>query len=181
MTETQLRIAAHSRQVAAAAPGERHAQYLAFGLGGETFAMGIGAIKEVIQYGAITEVPLMPDFIRGVINLRGSVVPVVDLAVRFGRPRGPVGKRTCVVILELEQDSEGFVLGALVDNVSEVMEIDQGDIQPAPAFGSALRSDFIAGVAKVGGHFVILLDAAHVLSVEDMAALSGQRCSALAG
>ncbi|BDU75531.1 chemotaxis protein CheW [Mesoterricola sediminis] len=147
-------------------------QYLAFDLNGEAFAMDIRCIKEVIQYGALTAVPLMPDFIRGVINLRGAVVPVVDLSVRFGRTPTDVARRTCVVILEVPSEGGTVELGILVDNVSEVLDIAEADIEPAPAFGSALRSEFIAGVGKVGGRFVILLDVAHVLSIEEMTALA---------
>ncbi|WP_306597773.1 chemotaxis protein CheW [Geothrix sp. 21YS21S-2] len=151
---------------------EKKDQFLAFVLGGENFAMDIRSIKEVIQYGALTEVPLMPDFIRGVINLRGAVVPVIDLSVRFGRPATEVARRTCVVILEVEQEGDIVELGVIVDHVSEVLEIGASDIEPAPSFGSTLRSDFLAGVGKVGGKFVILLDVNHVLSIDEMAALA---------
>jgi purine-binding chemotaxis protein CheW len=121
----------------------------------------------------------MPDFIRGVINLRGAVVPVIDLSVRFNRPPTDAGKRTCVVILEIQHEGDLLVLGAMVDNVSEVLEIAGSDIEPAPAFGSSLRSEFISGVGKVGGKFVILLDVNHVLSIDEMAALSaGNEASA---
>lgn len=151
---------------------EKKDQFLAFVLGGENFAMDIRSIKEVIQYGSLTEVPLMPDFIRGVINLRGAVVPVIDLSVRFGRPPTEVARRTCVVILEVEQEGDIVELGVIVDHVSEVLEIGASEIEPAPSFGSTLRSDFLAGVGKVGGKFVILLDVNHVLSIDEMAALA---------
>src|SRR5512142_2150609 len=144
---------------------EQRGQYLAFSLSGETFAMDIRSIKEVIQFAGLTEVPLMPAFIRGVINLRGSVVPVIDLSVRFGRAVTEIGRRTCIVILEVAQNDETAALGILVDNVSEVLEIGESDIEPAPAFGSSLRPDFIAGVGKVNNKFVILLNVDHVLSV----------------
>ena len=147
----------------------RKEQYLAFTLGGETYGMDIRSIKEVIQYGGITEVPLMPGFLRGVINLRGAVVPVIDLSVRFSRPPTEINRRTCVVILELDRT----LLGIMVDNVSEVLEINTEDIEPAPAFGSDLRTDFIQGVGKVAGRFVILLDVDHVLSLDEMSALAG--------
>lgn len=151
---------------------EKKKQYLAFTLGGESFAMEIASVKEVIQYGGLTEVPLMPDFIRGVLNLRGAVVPVIDLSVRFGRPPTEVARRTCVVIVEVPSEGGALDLGVVVDNVSEVLDLGAGDIEPAPAFGSTLRSEFLAGVGKVGGRFVILLDVNHVLSVEEMAALT---------
>jgi purine-binding chemotaxis protein CheW len=166
-----IKFSKRQTQALAAAPVERREQYLAFTLGGETFAMDIRSIREVIQFGGITEVPLMPPFIRGVINLRGSVVPVIDLFVRFGRPACAVAHRTCIVILELAQGDSTAELGVMVDNVSEVLSIAASEVEPAPAFGSDIRADFIAGVAKVGERFVILLDVNHVLSVEEMAAI----------
>ena len=158
---------------AATVEAERREQYLAFTLAGETFAMDIRAIREVIQYGGITDVPLMPPFIRGVINLRGAVVPVIDLSVRFGRAATPPAHRTCIVILELEQGEGTLELGVMVDNVSEVLSIGASEIEPAPSFGSGIRSEFIAGVAKVNDRFVILLDVNHVLSVEELSAIIG--------
>ena len=135
--------------------------------------MEIRSIREVIQYGGLTEVPLMPAFIRGVINLRGSVVPVIDLSVRFGRALTEIARRTCIVILEVEHAGDMVTLGVIVDNVSEVLEIGPSEIEPAPAFGSNLRSEFLAGVGKVGGRFVILLDVNHVLSIDELAAVAG--------
>ena len=178
MAEQLVKAGRRGNQVLAAKTEQRD-KYLTFTLGGETFAMDIRFIKEVIQYGTLTEVPLMPDFIRGVINLRGAVVPVIDLSVRFNRPPTDAGRRTCVVILEIQHEGDLLVLGAMVDNVSEVLEIAGSDIEPAPAFGSTLRSEFISGVGKVGGKFVILLDVNHVLSIDEMAALSaGNEASA---
>jgi len=168
-----IKFSKRQTQALATAPVERREQYLAFTLGGETFAMDIRSIREVIQFGGITEVPLMPAFIRGVINLRGSVVPVIDLFVRFGRPACAVAHRTCIVILELTQGDATAELGVMVDNVSEVLSIAASEVDPAPAFGSDLRSEFIAGVAKVGERFVILLDVDHVLSVDELAGLVG--------
>jgi purine-binding chemotaxis protein CheW len=168
-----IKFSKRQTQAQAAAPVEAREQYLAFTLGGETFAMDIRSIREVIQFGGITEVPLMPPFIRGVINLRGSVVPVIDLLVRFGRAAGEVAHRTCIVILELTQGDSTAEMGVMVDNVSEVLSIAASEVEPAPAFGSDLRAEFIAGVAKVGERFVILLDVNHVLAVDEMAALVG--------
>jgi purine-binding chemotaxis protein CheW len=147
-------------------------QYLTFNLGGEIFAIGILAIKEIIEYGNLTEVPMMPDFIRGVINLRGAVVPVVDLAARFGRKGTAVTRRTCIVIIEMGKDGERQDIGVIVDTVNEVLEILPQDIEPAPTFGAKLRTDFISGMGKVAGKFVIILDVDHVLSVDEMAALA---------
>lgn len=147
-------------------------QYLAFSSGGETFAIDIRSVREVIQYEGLTEVPLMPPFIRGVINLRGAVVPVIDLAVRLGRKQAEVARRTCVVILEVPSGEDTAVVGVLVDSVNEVLDIAQAEIDPAPSFGSNPRSEVISGVGKVGGRFVILLDVGHVLSTAEMATLA---------
>jgi purine-binding chemotaxis protein CheW len=168
-----IKFSKRQTQALATAPVESREQYLAFTLGGETFAMDIRAIREVIQFGSLTQVPLMPPFIRGVINLRGSVVPVIDLFVRFDRPPTAVSHRTCIVILELAQGEQSAELGVMVDNVSEVLSIGASEIEPAPAFGSDLRSEFIAGVARVKDRFVILLDVNHVLSIEELAGLAG--------
>lgn len=147
-------------------------QFLAFELGGEAFAMEIRSIKEIIEFGRLTEVPLLPGFIRGVINLRGAVVPVIDLSVRFGRAPTDIRKRTCIVILEVDQGEHDVTLGIIVDQVQAVLDISAADIEPAPAFGSTLRSEFLAGVGKVDGGFVILLDVKHVLSIDELAHLA---------
>jgi len=146
-------------------------QYLTFMLGGEVFAIGILAIKEIIEYQGVTVVPMMPAAIRGVINLRGAVVPVMDLSARFGQPSGEVGKRTCIVIVEMELDGERRDVGVVVDAVNAVLEIARAEIEPAPAFGARIRTDFIAGMGKVNGRFVILLDVERVLSNADLDAL----------
>jgi len=142
------------------------AQYLTFMLGGESFGIGIMAVKEIIEFSGITEVPMMPDCIRGVINLRGAVVPVMDLAARFGRPLAVPGKRTCIVIVELAVDGESQVIGVVVDAVSAVLDIPAGEIEPAPSFGTRIRGDFIAGMGKVNGKFVILLNVGQVLALD---------------
>ena len=147
-------------------------QYLTFLLGGETFAIGILAIKEIIEFDQLTTVPMMPRFVRGVINLRGAVVPVIDLAARFGRGATTESKRTCIVIVEMQFDGERQVVGVLVDAVNEVLDIASTDIEPAPSFGTRVRSEFIAGMGKVKGKFVIILDVGHVLSVEEAGTLS---------
>lgn len=149
-------------------------QYLTFMLGGETFAIGILRIKEIIEYGELTEVPMMPAFIRGVINLRGRVVPVVDLAARFGRGATAVSRRTCIVIVETlaGEASEAQDIGIMVDAVNEVVDIGGVDIEPAPAFGAHIRPDFIAGMAKRAERFVIVLAVDQVLSVDEMSEIS---------
>lgn len=151
---------------------EEDAQYLTFMVGGEAFAIGIMAIKEIIEHGRLTVVPMMPPCVRGVINLRGAVVPVIDLAARFGGEAARVSKRTCIVIVELERDGERQDVGVVVDAVNEVLEIPRADIEPAPAFGARIRTDFIAGMGRIDGRFVIILDVAHVLSVEEAAGLA---------
>lgn len=165
-------VQAQDKHVAALFKAEEHAQYLTFMLGGEVFAIRILAIREIISYGGLTEVPMMPPSIKGVINLRGAVVPVVDLAVRFNRPSGDITKRTCIVIVEMENAGEQQVIGVIVDAVNAVLEIPAADIEPSPSFGAKIRTDFIAGMAKVNGRFIILLDIDKVLSMEELGALS---------
>ncbi|MBX3623361.1 MAG: purine-binding chemotaxis protein CheW, partial [Rhizobacter sp.] len=128
--------------------------------------------KEIIEYHELTEVPMMPACVRGVINLRGAVVPVVDLQARFGRAAGQVTKRTCIVIVEVATLGERQVIGVVVDAVNEVLDIEASAIEPAPAFGARIRTDFIHGMGKVRGKFVILLDVDQVLSLDDLGALA---------
>lgn len=148
-------------------------QYLTFQIGREMFAVGILNIREIIEYGSLTTVPMMPEFVRGVINLRGSVVPVIDLSARFGRGESSINRRSCVVILEVEGLADSLQeIGVIVDSVSEVLEIPPADIEPAPSFGAHIRSDFIAGMGKVEGQFVILLDVQQALNTREMAELA---------
>lgn len=157
--------------LAAAGSGEI-AQYLTFLLSGEMYAVGILNVKEIIEYGQLTEIPMMPAFIRGVINLRGSVVPVIDLSARFGGQQIEVSRRTCIVIIEIGSEEERHDIGVVVDAVSEVLEVSAADIEPAPSFGAKIRADFIDGMGKIGGKFVIILDIQRVLSVEEIATLA---------
>ncbi len=168
---------ASSQQVAAATrpqPGAQAQidQYLTFMLGGETFAIGILSIKEIIEYSTLTEVPMMPACVRGVINLRGAVVPVIDLAVRIGRGQAPVTKRTCIVIMEVLMNDERQDIGVVVDAVNEVLEIPLADIEPPPSFGSQVRTDFMRGMGKVNQKFVILLDVDRVLALDDLVGMA---------
>jgi len=151
------------KQVNEAAAADRQ-QYLTFMLGREVFAVSILRIKEIIEYGQLTVVPMMPEFIRGVINLRGAVVPVMDLLARFGQDSSALSKRTCVVILEIELEGETQDVGILVDAVNEVLEISGSEVEPAPRFGTNIRADFISGMGKVNGRFVIILDLNRVVS-----------------
>jgi purine-binding chemotaxis protein CheW len=148
-------------------------QYLTFVLGRETFALGILGIKEILEYEEPTDVPMMPGFVRGVVNLRGSVVPVIDLAARFGRTSTSVTKKTCIVIVETRTHEESNVLGILVDAVNEVLEIPHSDIEPAPSFGTSVRTDFIQGMGKVRDKFVVLLNVDSVLSLDEMETIAG--------
>jgi purine-binding chemotaxis protein CheW len=149
-------------------------QYLTFSLGDEVFAMDIRCVREIIQHSNMTMVPLMPEFVRGVINLRGSVVPVIDLQSRFGRERSKLGKKTCIVIFDTVVADEKVELGLLVDAVSEVIDIAQSHVEPAPQFGSTIRRDFIHGIGKVGGAFIVILAPERALDINEMAALAEQ-------
>ena len=151
---------------------EESGQYLTFLQQGEMFAIGILGIKEIIEYGHLTTVPLMPNFISGVINIRGAVVPVIDLSARFGREAATTTRRSCIVIIETINDDEKMDIGIIVDSVSEVLEIPDQNIEPAPRFGTKIRADFISGMGKVNDKFVILLDINRVLSVDEMSSLS---------
>jgi len=157
---------------ALAAVEEAPAQYLTFSLHGEMFAVGILNVKEIIEYGNLTEIPMMPSFIRGVINLRGSVVPVIDLSCRFGNQVTEISKRTCIVIVEVQDGDFRHDIGIMVDAVSEVIEIPSGEIEPPPSFGAKIRADFIHGMGKVAGKFVIILNIVKVLSVDEIAMLA---------
>lgn len=154
--------------------GHRHDQnqYLTFVLGRETFALGILSIKEILEYSPPTEIPMMPAFIRGVVNLRGAAVPVVDLCARFGWPSAPVTKKTCVVMIEARLGEESHVIGVVVDAVNEVLEIPNSEVEAAPSFGASIRADFIQGMGKVRGKFVIILDQNRVLCIEEMEMLT---------
>lgn len=160
-----------TRQTASVA--DEDGQYLTFMLGGEMFAIGILGIKEIIEYGSLTVVPMMPAFVRGVINLRGAVVPVVDLSARFGRPNSTITRRSCVIIIEAStQEGQPQDLGLLVDTVSAVQEVPAAQIEPPPSFGARIRADFISGMAKVDGKFVIVLAVDKVLSIDEMSSLA---------
>ena len=150
-------------------------QYLTFVLSGEIFALGILSIKEILEYEAPTDVPMMPKFVRGVVNLRGAVVPVIDLSARFGRSTTAVTKKTCIVIVEIVLHEERQVLGVLVDAVNEVLEIARSDIEPPPSFGTSVRTDFIQGMGKVRDRFVIILNVDSVLSVDEMETLVSRK------
>ena len=167
LVRTEKKLASSQAAVAAAVEEK---QYLTFMLGGEMFSLSILCIKEIIWYANLTEVPMMPACIRGVINLRGAVVPVMDLSNRFGKPSTPVIKSSCIVIVEVPTATEGEHqnMGIVVDSVQAVLEIPTSEIEPAPTFGAKIRSEFIEGIAKVNGKFVILLNVNRVLSMEEI-------------
>lgn len=174
MSETNKLVARPAGAVPAAATAAGGRQYLVFTLDGEALAIDILQIREIIEFGALTAVPMMPPTVRGVINLRGAVVPVIDLSARFGRAGTKVARRTCIVIVELRApEVPAQTVGVLVDAVNEVIDIAAADIEPAPAFGARMRTDFIAGMGRVDGRFVVLLEVARVFSVDEIAAFGG--------
>jgi purine-binding chemotaxis protein CheW len=143
-------------------------QYLTFLLADEEYAISILKVKEIIEYTAITKVPKVPSWIRGVINLRGAVVPVIDLAVKFGLEEKPVSKTTCVVIVESEFEGQTTMIGAIADAVSQVMDLTAEDIQPVPEFGTRLKVNYLLGMAQLGKKFALLLDVDKVLSTDEL-------------
>lgn len=153
-------------------PIERGRLFLTFVLATETFAIDIVRIREIIEYSPPTAIPMMPRSLRGVINVRGSVVPVVDLSVRFGWPAAVTGRRTSIVMVEIIHGDEKHVLGLVVDRVNAVTEIRGEDIEAAPAFGARVNTEFIAGMARCEGRFVIILNIERSLSVQELAAVA---------
>jgi purine-binding chemotaxis protein CheW len=149
-------------------------QFLTFVLNDEVYGIGILHIREIIEYDNLTVVPLMPDFISGVINLRGNVVPVVNLARRFQHEPKDIGKRTSIVIIDIkDHDDESVEVGIVVDIVNEVIELASSDIATAPTFGAKIRSDFIKGMGKIDDKLMILLDVDHVLSINELSTITG--------
>ena len=147
-------------------------QYLTFSLQSEVYGLDILRVREILEYTRPTTIPMMPAFVHGVINLRGNVVPVIDLAQRFGRPATELRQRTCIVIMEVDGDDGPQAIGVLVDAVNAVLDMDATQIEPPPSFGTGLRQDFIRGMARTDSGFIILLDVSHVLSMDEMAALA---------
>lgn len=145
-------------------------QFLTFLLAEESYAVTILRVREIIEHDTVTRVPNTPPSIRGVINLRGAVVPVVDLAVRFGLRDSRVTKRTCVIIVEVEVGGDRLVMGLMADAVSQVIDLLPADIEPPPAFGTRVRVDFLKGLGKIGKKFVLILDIDRVLSSEEVRA-----------
>jgi len=143
-------------------------QYLTFKLDEEVFALDVAKVREILDFTAITKVPQTPDFMRGVINLRGSVVPVVDMRLKFGMSVTEKTVNTCIVVVEVATEGETTVLGALADSVQEVIELEPGQIEPAPRIGTKLRTDFIRGMGKHDGRFIMILDIDKVFSSDEI-------------
>lgn len=146
-------------------------QFLTFELNNEAYGINILKIKEIIDYGNITRVPMMPEFIEGVINLRGSVVPVVNLALRFSQQSSPKTKRSSIVILELKGENETIEIGIIVDVVNEVLDLLSTEIEPSPSFGTKIRTDFICGMGKVSDQLLILLNIENILSIAELSVI----------
>ena len=143
-------------------------QFLTFTLGEEVFALDIASVREVLEYTTITKVPRTPEYIRGVINLRGRAVPVVDVRLKFGMEATERTVNTCIIIVEVRLGGEETVLGALADSVKEVMDIEPKDIEPAPRMGTSIKADFIRGIGKQNDDFIILLDTDKVFTEEEL-------------
>ncbi len=143
-------------------------QYLTFKLGEEVYAVDISKVREVLDFTTVTKVPRTPDFMRGVINLRGSVVPVVDLRLKFGMQGTENTVNTCIIIMEVRVDSETTILGALADSVQEVIDLDTEHIEPAPRIGTKLKTEFITGMGKQNEKFIIILDIDEIFSTEEL-------------
>jgi len=143
-------------------------QYLTFKLDEEVFALDVAKVREILDFTDITKVPQTPEFMRGVINLWGSVVPVVDMRLKFGMSKTNKTVNTCIVVVEVATEGETTVLGALADSVQEVIEIDPGQIEPAPRIGTKLRTDFIRGMGKHDGRFIMILDIDKVFSSDEI-------------
>ncbi len=146
-------------------------QYLTFKLDQEIFALSIAKVREVLDFTEITKVPKTPDFMRGVINVRGGVVPVMDLRVKFGMEPTPQTVNTCIIIVEILIEGEKTILGALADQVEEVLDLDPDQIEPAPRVGAGLRTEFIKGMGKREEQFIIILDIDRVFSSEELASV----------
>lgn len=156
-------------------------QYLTFHLAGEEYAIGILQVKEIIEYDILTKVPMTPVWVRGVINLRGGVVPVIDMATKFGLPESPVTKRTCIVIVEVDLEGERTVMGVVADAVSQVMDLSSQEIEAPPAFGTSVRIDYLKGMGKIGKKFVLILDVDRVLSIDELQTVASIQAAAAEG
>jgi len=146
----------------------RKADYLTFFIAGEEYGIPILRAREILELQALTRVPAAPACVRGVLNLRGAVVPVVDLAIQFGQPACTAGKLTCVVVVEVALAGELAVMGLIVDSVHQTIELSESEIEATPAFGTIARCEFLTGMGRVGAKFVLLLDLDSALSAEQL-------------
>jgi purine-binding chemotaxis protein CheW len=154
-------------------------KFLTFFLTDEEYAVNIHRVKEIMEYTTVTRVPKVPQWIRGVINLRGNVVPVVDLAVRFGLEERPVSKTTCIVIVEVEQDAERTIMGVIADAVNQVIDLAPKDIEEPPAFGTRVRLEYLFGMGKLGKKFALILNIDSVLSNAELLTISNVQAAAV--
>jgi len=150
---------------------DKEGKYLTFTLAEEEYGIGILKIKEIIGMMSVTSVPQTPAFVKGVINLRGQVIPVIDLRLRFGMESIDYTERTCIIVVEIASKAGTVMMGIVVDSVSEVLNIKSEEIEEAPTFGSKVETDFILGMAKMGGGVKILLDIDRVLSGDEVSML----------
>ncbi|MCJ7602571.1 MAG: chemotaxis protein CheW [Desulfobulbaceae bacterium] len=148
-------------------------QYLTFKLAEEVFALDVGKVREILEFTSITKVPQTPEFMRGVINLRGGVVPVIDLRLNFGMTRTEQTINTCIIVVEVDLDGEVIVLGILADSVQEVVDMEPDNIEPPPHIGTKLNTEFIKGMGKINDYFVMILDIDKVFSANDLLAVQG--------
>ena len=148
-------------------------QYLTFQLDEELYALGIAKVQSVLDFDRVTKVPKTPDFMRGVINLRGNVVPIIDLRLKFGMSDTQKTVDSCIIIVEIEIDNEITVLGCLADSVKEVIDLVPEEIEPAPKIGTRLKTEFIKGMGKQGDDFIIILDLDRIFSAEDILLVHG--------
>jgi len=148
------------------------AQYLSFFIAGEEYAVGILQVREIIEHDTVTRVPGAPGWIRGVTNLRGSVLPVIDLAMKFGLPPSTINPRSCIVVVEVAFQGEKLVMGMLADAVGQVLDLGPGDVEPPPAFGTPVHADYLAGMGKAGRKFILLLDIDRLLNSQELRAAS---------
>lgn len=150
-------------------------QYLTFTLADEVFAVDVARVREILEMPGITKVPQVPDFMRGVINLRGCVVPVIDLRLKFGLQATAQTVNTCIIVVEVAMDDENIILGALADSVQEVIEMEQSRIEAAPHIGTHLKTEFLKGMGKHNERFVMILDIDKVFSDAELTAVQGQQ------
>jgi purine-binding chemotaxis protein CheW len=158
--------------------GSAHPQYLTFYIAGEEYALAILRVREIIQYAGVTRIPRAPEWVRGVINLRGSVVPVVDVGARFGVAHFQPTRSTCIVVAEVRQAGEPIVIGLLTDAVSEVVELPPQDVQQVPAFGTRVSFEYLQGMGRIGERLMLMLDVDRLLSDDEItraAKLAGEQ------